>query len=318
MTESARLNGRVALVTGAGNGLGRSHALMLAAAGACVLVNDRGGTVDGQGEGDAASDVVSEIAAAGGVAHSDTTDVGDWNAVGLMMERALDRFERLDIVVNNAGILRPRTLASMSVEEMESVVRVHLLGTAATAHFAAEHWRTRHKQRGIGGGRLINTTSGAGLFGYGQANYSAAKAGIAALTAVAAEEFARFGATANAVAPTAETRMSVGIAPIGFAPEAVSELVCWLSGEAADSVTGHVFQVAGGHISIIDRPSVGAAIEREEGWTQGLLDDALPDLVSRAAAHPDVFGYRPGAVRSPLLPPLTLPTSPIPSVKASR
>lgn len=303
-----RLAGRVAIVTGAGGGIGRAHALAFARAGAAVVVNDHGGSVDGTGsDAGAAQAVVDEITASGGQAVADASDVGDWDAAGALIARAIDAFGALDILVNNAGILRPRTLVSISEAEMSSVLRVHLLGSVATAHFAAGHWRDRFKARGQRGGRLINTSSGSGLFGLGQVNYAAAKAGIAAMTAIAAAELARYGVTANAVAPTALTRMSGGIAPESFTPDHVARLVCWLAGDAAQDVTGQIFQVGGGHISVIDRWHIGPAVDRAGGWSLADLDAAIPDLVARAAPHPDVMGYYPGEARSPLLPELTLP-----------
>ena len=307
MINEQRLIGKVALVTGAGGGIGRAHALELAAQGAQVIVNDRGGAVTGEGpHQDAALAVVREITDAGGTAIGDSGDVADWSDAEAMVEAALSRFGRLDIVVNNAGILRPRTIVGMGLEDIESVIRVHLLGSFAVTHFAACHWRERAKG-GEPGGRLINTTSGSGLFGIGQANYAAAKAGIAALTQVAAGELERYGVTANAVAPTAETRMSAGIVPPGFAVHHVSRLVAWLASGAAREVTGRVFQVGGGHISIIDGWHLAGGIDEARGWSLAELDAAMPALIARGASATDITGYKPDDERSALLPAFELP-----------
>ena len=305
-----RLAGKVALVTGAGGGLGRQHALTLARLGARVVVNDYGGSVDGKGsDAGAAAVVAQEIIAAGGHAVADAGDVGSWSDAQAMVCRALDNFGGIDILVNNAGILRPRTLVSMTEEDVRSVLHVHLFGSFATTHFAAAHWRDRYKSQGRGGGRLVNTTSAAGLFGAGQANYAAAKAGIAALTMVAATELARYGATANAVAPIALTRMSTGILPDTFSPDHVSELVAWLASEPAQDITGHVFSVGGGHISVVDRWHTGTAIDKPGLWNVDELDAAIPGLVASAAPHPDLVGYYPGQERSPVLPEIRLPSN---------
>lgn len=302
-----RLIGKVALVTGAGRGIGRAHALELASQGARVIVNDRGGAVTGEGpHPDAALAVVRQITDAGGVAISDGGDVADWSDAEAMVEAALSRFGRLDILVNNAGILRPRTIVGMGLEEIESVIRVHLVGSFAVTHFAARHWRERAKG-GEPGGRLINTTSGSGLFGIGQANYAAAKAGIAALTQVAAAELRRYGVTANAVAPTAATRMSDGIVPASFAVHHVARLVAWLASDAAGDVTGRVLQVGGGHISILDGWHVAGGIDDARGWSLAALDAAMPALVACAAPAPDITGYRSNDERSALLPAFALP-----------
>ena len=302
------LAGRVALVTGGGGGIGRQHALALARLGARVVVNDYGGSVEGSGsDSGAATAVAREIVAAGGQALADAGDVGCWADAEAMVRRAIDNFGGLDILVNNAGILRPRTLVGMTEDDVRSVLHVHLFGTFATTHFAAAHWRDRFKSSAQTGGRLINTTSAAGLFGAGQANYSAAKAGIAALTMVAAAELVRYGATANAIAPIALTRMSVGIAPEHFTPEHAADLVCWLAGTTAQHTTGQVFNVGGGHISVVDRWHTGPGIDQSQGWSLADLDVAMPALLARAAPHPDLMGYYPGDLRSPLLPDLRLP-----------
>ncbi len=262
----------------------------------------------------AAAAVVREILERGGEAVADAGDVGSWADAGALIGRAIDRFGGIDILVNNAGILRPRTIVGMTEEDATSVLRVHLFGSFATTHFAAAHWRDRFKAKGATGGRLINTTSASGLFGLGQANYAAAKAGIAALTAVAASELSRYGVTANAIAPIALTRMSSGIAPEGFTPDHIAELVCWLSTTAARNVTGQVFNVGGGHISVVDRWHTGPSINKHGLWSVDDLDAAMPGLVAAAAPHPDLMGYYPHQARSSLLPDLRLPRHDRPTI----
>lgn len=303
-----RLEGRVAIVTGGGGGIGRAHALELAQMGAAVVVNDYGGSVEGRGsDASAAAGVVDLIVGKGGRAVADAGDVGCWSDAEGLVERALRHFGKLDILVNNAGILRPKTIVGMSEDEMASVIRVHLLGSFATTHFAGVHWRGRFKSDGTGGGRLINTTSASGLFGIGQANYTAAKAAIAGMTQVAAAEFARYGATANAISPIALTRMSGGIAPENFTSDHVARLAGWLATDSAAAITGRIFQVGGGHISIVDGWHVGRGADCAEGWSLAQLDRAIPDLVESSAPRSDIMGYRFGDTRSPLLPDIELP-----------
>ena len=303
-----RLAGKVAVVTGAGRGIGRAHALALARYGARVLVNDFGAAMDGSGsDARAADQVVREIERAGGQALADAGDMGSWADAQALVDKAIEHFGALDILVNNAGILRPRTLVGMSQQDAELVLRVHLLGSFATTHFAALHWRERFKAQGIGGARLINTTSAAGLFGMGQANYSAAKAGVAALTAIAASELERYGATANAIAPMALSRMSEGITPAHFVPEHAAELLCWLASQEAQGVSGQVFSVGGGHVSVLERWHTGPSIDKDGLWSAGDLDAAMPALLARALPHPDLIGYRPGEARPSTLPEMNLP-----------
>ena len=218
--------GRVAIVTGAGRGIGRGHALELARQGAKVVVNDLGTEVDGQGSSEGpAGAVVDEIRAAGGEAVANGDDVSDWDGAGRLVQTAVRSFGSLDVVVNNAGILRDRMLANMSMEEWDAVIRVHLRGTFATMRRSAEYWRDRTKAGETNDARIINTTSASGLFGnVGQTNYGAAKGGIAAMTIIAASELGRYGVTVNAIAPGAYTRMSEQAKPGSRAPVAAGYL----------------------------------------------------------------------------------------------
>lgn len=283
--------GRVAVISGAGRGLGRCHALALAAAGAAVVVNDLGSGRDGNGQASqVAEEVVSEIRALGGRAVASGHDVADWDASRRLVELAVGEFGRLDVVVNNAGILRDRMLVNMSAEEWDAVMHVHLRGTFALSRWAASHWRERSKAGDEVDARIINTTSPSGLFGKpGQANYGAAKAGIATLTMIAAAELARYGVTVNAVAPVAYTRMTSDLvtdprAVDELAPEHVSPVVTWLAGASSREVTGRVFEVSGRRLGVaepwrhgpsvvpdgvMDPVEVGVTIER-------LLEQAAP------------------------------------------
>lgn len=260
------VEGQVVVVTGAGGGLGRAHALAFAAEGAHVLVNDFGLGREGQNEESSpAQDVVAEIKAAGGSAAANGADVADWDQAAAMIQQAVDTWGRLDTLVCNAGFLRDRMLASMSEEEWDSVIRVHLKGHFAPARHAIAHWRDRTKAGEDVTARLVNTTSGAGLNGsIGQGNYSAAKAAIAELTLQQAAEWGRYGVRVNAVAPDARTRMTAGIfyseeAPQGWDekdPGNVSPLVVWLGSPACD-VSGRVFEASGGQLNVCD------------GWQKG-------------------------------------------------
>lgn len=263
--------GQVVIVTGAGRGLGRAHALELAAQGAHVLVNDLGVSRDGHDATEGpAHDVVAEIEAMGGQAAANGADVADWDQAAAMIAQAVDTWGRLDALVCNAGFLRDRMLASMSEQEWDDVVRVHLKGHFAPARHAIDHWRDRSKAGEDVVARVVNTSSGAGLMGsIGQGNYAAAKAAIAQLTIQQAAEWGRYGVLANAVAPDARTRMTEGIfysaddvAPDAFdekAPENVSPLVAWLASPHCD-VTGRTFEATGGQLNVCD------------GWQHGPVE----------------------------------------------
>lgn len=293
---------RVVIVTGAGRGIGRAHALAFAAAGAKVVVNDLGAGLDGSASvDDPAQAVVAEIEAAGGAAVVNGDDVADWAGAKRLVGTALEHFGRLDVLVNNAGFLRDRMLANLSEDEWDAVVRVHLKGHFAPMRHAIEYWRAESKAGRAVDARIINTSSGAGLQGsVGQGNYAAAKAGIAALTLNAAAEFARYGVTVNAIAPAARTRMTesafadtMAKPDAGFdsmAPENISPLVVWLgSGESAQ-VSGRVFEVEGGKIAIADGWRHGDPIDKGERWDPSELADVVSKLISSAQPPVPVYG----------------------------
>lgn len=257
--------GRVAIVTGAGRGLGRACALMLAQQGACVVVNDLGSTANGQGtDSRAAEQVVDEIRGAGGQAIANGADVADWQGARSLIECALEHFGRLDVLVNNAGILRDRMLVNLTEDDWDLVIRVHLKGTFAPTHHAANHWRLLAKAGDPVDARVINTTSHSGIFGnIGQANYAAAKGGIASFSIVAARELARSGVTVNAIAPRANTRMTEGLREWTDeelrlrSPDWVAALVTWLASPESRAVSGRVFEAWGYGLGIA------------EGWQHG-------------------------------------------------
>ena len=268
---------RVAIVTGAGRGLGRAHALALAAEGARVVVNDLGVSREGEEERSVpAEEVVAEIRDLGGEAVADGADVADWDQAASMIARAIDTWGRLDTLVCNAGFLRDRMLATMSEEDWDAVVRVHLKGHFAPARHAIAHWRDRTKVGEEIAARVVMTSSGAGLMGsIGQGNYAAAKAGIALLVVQASAEGGRYGVLVNGIAPDARTRMTEGVIYDAEAPEGwdekdpanVSPLVVWLSSRACD-VTGRMFEVGGGRLSVCDGwqhgPEIGVGQRRFE------------------------------------------------------
>src|SRR4051794_9201287 len=295
-------DGRVVIVTGAGGGLGRAHALAFAAEGARVVVNDIGTSREGEGASTApAQQVVDEIRAAGGEAVANTDDVADWDGAGALVQTAVDAFGRLDVLVNNAGFLRDRMLVGMSVEEWDAVIRVHLRGHFCPLRHAAAHWRERSKAGDDVDARIVNTSSGAGLMGsVGQGNYSAAKAGIVGMTLVAAAELGRYGVTANAIAPAARTRMTEVAMPdmmrapeSGFdamAPENVSPLVVWLGSAESKDVTGRVFEVEGGIVGVADGWQHGPRVDNGDRWSPADLGDVVRRLLDEAPAPAPVYG----------------------------
>jgi len=267
--------GRVVVVTGAGRGIGREHALSLARHGAHVVVNDLGAGVDGSG-GDAspANQVVKEIEALGGRAIANGDDISSFEGAERLIKAAVDTFGDLHGVVNNAGILRDRMMANMSEAEWDAVIKVHLKGTFAPAHFAAAYWRDQSKAGKPVDGRIINTTSVSGLYGnVGQANYGAAKAGIAAFTVITALELARYGVTVNAVAPVALTRMTENLQPTPptdeerevQSPRWIAPIVTWLASAESKAVTGRVFEASGRTFAIA------------EGWVRGPAHSPVDD-----------------------------------------
>jgi NAD(P)-dependent dehydrogenase (short-subunit alcohol dehydrogenase family) len=299
---------RIVVVTGAGNGVGRAHALAFAAEGAKVVVNDLGGARDGTGASTtAAQAVVDEITGAGGAAVANTDDVSSWDGAARIVSQAIEHFGGLDVVVNNAGILRDRMLVNMTEQEWDAVVAVHLKGTAAMCHHAARWWRDEAKAGRTRQARLINTSSASGIFGnVGQTNYGAAKAGIAALTVIAAKELERYGVTVNAISPTALTRMTEDLPGLvrraeqtteGFeplAPENISPLVVWLGSPESEGITGRVFSVAGGRIAVNEGWVNGPVADKGSRWEPDELGSVVPDLVRQAAPNAEMNGLREG------------------------
>src|SRR3954471_7363478 len=282
-----RFDGKVAIVTGAGRGIGRSHALLLASEGAAVVVNDLGGSSGGEGnDATPAQQVVDEIAAKGGQAVANYDSVSSWTGAEAMVQQAIDTFGGLDVLVNNAGILRDKMSFNMDEAEWDAVIDVHLKGHFAPSRFAAAHWRARSKETGEpANGKIVNTASESGLYGNaGQANYAAAKAGIASLTIVMARELERIGVRVNAIAPVARTRLTETVAGAGefmvakegefdrFAPENISAVVVWLASDLSAGVTGQVVKVMGGQVQLLRgwRPVTEATAEKP--WTIDMIE----------------------------------------------
>lgn len=290
--------GRVAIVTGAGRGIGREYALMLAQQGARVVVNDLGSARDGTGaDASPAEQVVDEITAMGGQASVNGADVSDFDAASEMIVQAVETFGGLDIVVNNAGILRDRMLSNMTEEEWDLVIKVHLKGTFAPARHAAAYWRDRSKNGHTNDARIINTTSVSGIYGnIGQTNYGAAKQGIAGFTFIAALELARYGVTVNAIAPGALTRLTedLGMAradeesKAAMSPRWIAPLCTWLASPQSAGITGRVFEASGRMLAVA------------EGWHRGpsapavddpeAMDEVVRDLLGRTRAPTGMDG----------------------------
>lgn len=291
---SSLLEGRVAIVTGAGRGIGRAHALELARHGAAVVVNDFGVSLAGEGTGESpAEQVVAEIEAAGGRAVPNGADVADFEQAAAMVDLAISEFGGLDILVNNAGFVRDRMLVNTSEEEWDAVIRVHLKGHFAPLRHAGAYWRAESKEGRQRHARVINTSSGAGLQGsVGQATYSAAKAGIAGLTLVAAQEMGRYGVTVNAIAPVARTRMTEGAFDTSAMalPEDNSPIVAWLASVDAADVTGRVIEIDGGKVTVENGWSHGPAHDLGKRWDAVSVGPALRDLLSQAPAPEPVYG----------------------------
>ncbi len=276
------LRGRVAIVTGAGRGLGRAHALCLAAHGASVVVNDLGGDLQGHGkDATPAQQVVAEIEGSGGKAVVSGHDVSSWQDAEAMIRLAVETFGDLHVLVNNAGILRDRTLANMSEEEWDAVIRVHLKGHAAPSRHAMAYWRDRAKGGGAVEASVVMTTSLAGLVGnFGQASYASAKLGVIGLSRVVALEGARYGVRANAVSPSARTRIETSLKPPPagvfdvFDPANVSPLVAWLA-HADCPATNQVFQAYGNRVEVIGQTGIAVDVRTDGQWTIDALDRAL-------------------------------------------
>jgi len=287
------LDGKVAIVTGAGRGIGREHALALARAGARVVVNDLGASLAGEGrDASAAQSVAAEIEELGSRALVDNEDVAEFAGAGRLVAHAVEGFGRLDILVNNAGILRDRMLVNMDEAEWDSVIHVHLKGHWAPTRHAAAHWRERSKAGEDVRARVINTTSPTGVFGNaGQANYGAAKAGIANLTIIAASELGRYGVTVNCIAPNARTRMTESAFELpdydGFDPLAPANntpIVVALCADAAQGITGQVFHIFGGAVNMLRPWSPGELFDAPEGWdAEAILAELLTRLPAGAA-----------------------------------
>ncbi|EME21233.1 SDR family oxidoreductase [Rhodococcus triatomae] len=289
-------DGRVVIVTGAAGGIGRQHALEFARQGAKVVVNDLG----------PAEDVVAEIKALGGEAVANKDDISDFEGAGRLVRTAIEEFGTLHVLVNNAGILRDKMFVNMTVDQWDDVMRVHLRGTFAPSQHAASYWREQHKAgTPVAHPRIINTSSPSGLYGnLGQTNYGAAKAGIAAFTVILADELARLGVTVNAIAPTALTQMTAGLDGFvaaaeaekertGFdasAPENISPTVVWLGSPEAQGVTGRVFNVHGGSISVAETWVAGPGVSKDARWDPAELGEVIPALVAQARPNSTMAG----------------------------
>ncbi len=297
------LAGRVVLITGAGRGLGRAHALACAALGARIVVNDYGGSSHGVGSSSGPADeVVAEIQAAGGEAVAHAGNVAEPDDAAAMVALALDRFGALHALVNNAGILRDKSLLNMTIDEWTQVVDVHLRGTFVMTQAAGRYWRDQSKAGTTIAARVVNTSSGSGLFGnFGQANYSSAKGGIASLTALTAIELGRYGVTANAIAPIGKTRLIAEVPDAlklkeGFDPldpANVSPLVTWLVSKNSGDVTGRIFTVVGGYVGVVEGYVSGPGMQHDRKLTFADIDAELPAVVAQSRPRTNVRDSHP-------------------------
>jgi NAD(P)-dependent dehydrogenase (short-subunit alcohol dehydrogenase family) len=282
------LEGKVAIVTGAGRGLGRSHALALAREGAKVVVNDLGTELDGTGESRAPADgTVKEISEAGGEAVASYDNVAYFQGAKKIIDCAIESFGKLDILVNNAGFVRDKIGFNMSEEDFDAVVATHLKGTFNCGRWAGSYFREQSKEGKLESGRIINTSSHSGLLGnVGQTNYGAAKAGIASMTIIWSMEMARYNVTCNAIAPMARTRMTelnIGPPPTGsdfdeFAPENISPLVVVLASDGAQSITGRVFSIRGGKLELFQPWQIGTSVDIGRRWTVKEIGERIGEL----------------------------------------
>lgn len=295
-------DGRTVIITGAARGLGRSYALAFAAEGANVVVNDIGASLAGDGRDTSAADgVVAEIKAAGGNAIANYEDITDWDAAKRIVDAAVEAFGGLDVVVNNAGIVRDRMFVSATLEEWDATMHVHLRGHFCVSRHAVDYWRAQQKAGNPVNARIINTTSGAGLQGsIAQSAYSTAKGGIAALTLVQAAELGRYGITANALAPAARTRMTeqafadkMATVDSGFDaqdPDNIAPTVVWLGSEQSGHITGCVFELEGGRITIEDGWDLGPTVDKQAKWAPSEVGDAVAKLIAERKAPRKVWG----------------------------
>ena len=305
--SSGSCEGRVVVVTGAGRGIGREYALEFARQGAMVVVNDLGGGRAGGGTSSQPSEaVVEEIRELGGDAIANAEDVSDFQGARRLIDTAVSHYGRLDTLVNNAGILRDRTLVNMDIEEWNAVIRVHLSGTFCPTRWAAKYWRGQAKGGQPVDARLINTTSSSGIYANpGQVNYASAKGGIASFTIVASRELARYGVTANAVYPTALSRLTEDVfarirpsSPTedsdfnGLDPANLAPVVVWLGSQRSASITGRVFGVRGDMITVAEGWVAGPSTTTDHRWESTELDGIIPELVHRAATNAGTNGRR--------------------------